>query len=315
MTGLCPRRFPAAPVLLAAALSLPAHADVPAPERVRLPPGTEVALAFDESIDVELRRAGDPVQLRLAADVLVEGRVAVPAGTAATGEIVHLAVREGGGRAAELVVTARLLHAPQGLVPLHAAFAVSGTNGGRRAMWGGAVPGIGSGLMVAGLHDVTVDKGQALLARVTSDLPLPPDPPTSTAMPVPDVASALIGTPEPGKGQVVFFRPAQYSGPGAACVISENGAELGRLHRGSLLVFSVMPGRHRYVARHEKGKGKDNDVLTLEVAPGEVYYVQGTIHADAWRDVANISPTTAATFDAERKELEAATVPVPADTP
>lgn len=115
------------------------------------------------------------------------------------------------------------------------------------------------------------------------------------------VAGALIGAPQPGKGQIVFFRPSKFVGGAIGYKVREGTTELGKLRNGKFFVASVEPGAHEYTV-HSEAK----DILNLEVEAGETYYVQGTVTMGVFAGRPNLSPSTQAEFDAISAKLKRA---------
>ena len=112
-----------------------------------------------------------------------------------------------------------------------------------------------------------------------------------------------VGHPEPGKGQVVFFRPSKVVGALIGFKVREGGVELGRLGNGNYFVLSVEPGRHEYVV-HSEAK----DILPLEVEAGETYYVQGSLSMGLLSGRPNLSPSSADAFKGARDKLKRSTL-------
>jgi len=116
-------------------------------------------------------------------------------------------------------------------------------------------------------------------------------PPTASAPPtnVPakgGFVGADIPPPPPGKGEVVFFRPNEYVGWAVWFNNRENGKALGKLTNGVYFVTVADPGPHTYTAATE-----NKDMLKLEVDPGEIYYVEGTVTMGVFVGEADISPS------------------------
>jgi len=125
--------------------------------------------------------------------------------------------------------------------------------------------------------------------------------PVEATKPVVAPATAGIGAPEEGKGQVVFFR---MSGLGALVgfKVREGATELGKLKNSSYFVVPVEPGKHQYTV-HSEAK----DQLTLEVEAGETYYVSGVMQMGILVGRPNISPSNAAAFQAALPKLKLST--------
>ncbi len=111
--------------------------------------------------------------------------------------------------------------------------------------------------------------------------------------------SGTIGAAEAGKGQVVFYRPGSIAGMALGCTIREDGAEQARLGSGKYYALSVAPGKHVYTTQSEA-----KDVLTLDVEPGETYFVKCKIGAGIMAGRPNLSPADATEFAAKAKGLK-----------
>lgn len=132
--------------------------------------------------------------------------------------------------------------------------------------------------------------------------------PAATAVAAVEVAatpaaaqSGLIALPPEGKGQVVFFREKKFAGSAVRYKVREGEQELGKLSSGAFFVHVTEPGTHEYTV-HSEAK----DILTLEVEPGETYYVQGDITMGVLMGRPNLSPKDAATFEAMSAKLKPA---------
>lgn len=73
---------------------------------------------------------------------------------------------------------------------------------------------------------------------------------------------------KPTTGVVVFFREKKFAGGGVPFKVREGTTELGKLSNGTYFTIRTRPGKHEYVVHSET-----EDVLTLEVEPGETYFV------------------------------------------
>ena len=111
-------------------------------------------------------------------------------------------------------------------------------------------------------------------------------------------APVSIGEPEAGKGQIVFFRTGGM-GFAMGCGVNENNARISALGAGKYFKIPVEPGTHSYMAKSEA-----KDVLTLEVDPGETYYVRCTIKMGIMAGRPNLSPSTKDEFDKSSGKLK-----------
>ena len=109
--------------------------------------------------------------------------------------------------------------------------------------------------------------------------------------------------PTPGAagntGTVVFFREKKFAGAAVKYIVREGNVELGKLSSGTYFTIHATPGTHQYTV-HSEAK----DVLTLEVDPGDTYYVLGSITVGAFAGHPNLSPSDAATFEAMKPKLK-----------
>lgn len=108
----------------------------------------------------------------------------------------------------------------------------------------------------------------------------------------------VIAPPAEGKGQIVFYRPGGM-GFALGCGINENGERLSALGAGKYVVLPADPGSHSYTVKSEA-----TDLLTLEVEPGETYYVKCKIKMGIMVGRPNIAPSTQADFDELSHKLE-----------
>ena len=88
--------------------------------------------------------------------------------------------------------------------------------------------------------------------------------------------------------------------------VREDGVELGKLTNGSYFVQAVEPGQHTYTATSEP---EATDSLTLRVAPGQTYYVQGLLTKGLVIGLADLTPSDKARFDELSSTLQPSPLP------
>jgi len=110
--------------------------------------------------------------------------------------------------------------------------------------------------------------------------------------------SGTLGTPVPGKAQIVFFRPGSLMGAALGCTVHEGTAEVARLGSGKYYVISVEPGKHEYFT-----EGEAKDKLNLEIESDETYFVKCKIGMGVMSGRANLSPSDSKTFAEKSKGL------------
>lgn len=141
------------------------------------------------------------------------------------------------------------------------------------------------------IYAIAVAGALALLAPATMAA-------AQTPMPELKTKSGVIGTPAPGKGQVVFFRPGSLMGAALGCTVHEGPAQIARLGSGKYWVAVVEPGKHSY-----NTEGEAKDVLTLEVEADETYFVKCNIGMGVMSGRANLSPASTEDFAKKAKGL------------
>ena len=108
-------------------LGLPAAAVAQAAGKVALPVGTVVDLTFDTAVTPNTAAVGQAVTMKVANDVKVNGKVVIPAGAAATGEVVQSSKAGAIGKEASISVTVKQVTAIDGTpVPLSGTKAMVG---------------------------------------------------------------------------------------------------------------------------------------------------------------------------------------------
>jgi len=123
--------------------------------------------------------------------------------------------------------------------------------------------------------------------------------PAASASLLPKEITDLVGTPEPGKALVVFFRPKRALGALIGFIVREDKTELGKLRNGNYFAIQVTPGAHSYVV-HSEAK----DVTTIEAEDGETYFISGEINMGFMAGRPNLSPSTAVNFQSEAGKLK-----------
>jgi hypothetical protein len=96
---------------------------------------------------------------------------------------------------------------------------------------------------------------------------------------------------KPTTGVVVFFREKKFIGGGAAFKVREGNVELGKLSNGTYFTVRARPGLHQYEVHSEA-----RDVITLEVEPGETYFVSFGLSMGVVAGRPNLAPSDRQTF-------------------
>lgn len=156
--------------LMAAAAPIPAGQQS---ETLLLKAGTAVPLVTVGEVDTRTRRQGDRVDFLVASDVVVAGRVAIPKGAPALGEVSFQTPRAKFGQSGRIEV--RLLYARAGdrIVRLDGTAGASGGEEAGAAAVASAVAASMAGMFISG-DDGTIPAGTAVTGYVHRDLTLPP---------------------------------------------------------------------------------------------------------------------------------------------
>jgi len=287
----------------------------------RAPAGSLVAVRLTDKIVASKVHPGDAFAITLAAPLIVDGQVVLPAGTPGVGRVVQSSGPGFGGKGAKLVVSADYLTVQGGRVPLQG-MQLTGTGKDRSlaadlASLGGwiSMPLGFVGFAVPG-GDIEIPAGTAAAAKLARSVSLYPlgaadryayeqvravfgDPQTSRGY-------TQVPPPPPGMGQVVFFREKSLAGAGLWFNVREHGQALGKLANGAWLVMPMRPGVHSFTAVSEP---EFKDSLTLKVDPGETYFVEGLMTHGVVIGVADLTPSNKARFDALSGRMNADPTP------
>jgi hypothetical protein len=313
----------AAGAMIAGAGSVGGALAAPAPACCRVPAHAAVAVELAEAVGTKTQHAGDTFKLRLAAPLIVNGRVVLKRGTPGVGRVIESSGPGFGGKAAKLVLAASYLQVGARHVPLQGLqVSASGHDNAGAAqaigMTGLVLGPVGLvGMAVRG-GDVQIPEGTQATAQLSAGAVLPPlGRPTAAerqaaaevlAAPSPDSGPIAVPPPPPGQGQIVFFRPYSLLGTGQWFNVRENGGALGKLTNGAYFVQWVEPGEHTYTATEEP---EFKDSLKLQVDPGQTYYVQGALTKGVVLGAADLVPSDRAAFEKAAKGLKPV---VPAET-
>ena len=101
--GLVAAGMAACLALATSALAANRH---PAAVCCRVPAGSVVQVELAQDVGTATQKAGDTFALRLAAPLIVDGRVLLRAGTPGVGEVIQASGPGMGGKAAKLVLAA-----------------------------------------------------------------------------------------------------------------------------------------------------------------------------------------------------------------
>jgi hypothetical protein len=310
---------------ISAALSVAPAAAGPAsvrPACCRVPAGTVVEVETVGQVSTQRQKPGDTFALRLAAPLVVDGKIVLRRGARGEGEVVDSAKPGLGGKGAKLVLAARYLKRRGVLVPLQglqlaAAGHDSSTAAQAVGLTGIAFAPLGIVALAIRGGEVVFPPGTKATAKVAADVTLPSLGRASRR----DIAAAFkasepatsgsidLSPPPAGEGQVVFFRAKSVLGAGQWFNVREDGKALGKLANGAYFAQITAPGIHKYTAATEP---ELKDRLKLEIAPRETYFVEGTLTKGVVIGTADLTPSDRAAFDKVSKDLKLSPPPAEA---
>ena len=129
--------------------------------------GAHLTLVTSEDLSSKTTAKGDMVALRLAQDFSIDGRVVIPAGTSAVGQVSD--ARASGG----LGVSGKLVIKPLYVRVRDVTIRLKGISSERASVDSGVVVGVAL-VGVASGHSVTIPAGAMLAAEVEKDVSLEP---------------------------------------------------------------------------------------------------------------------------------------------
>ena len=288
-----------------------------------VPAGTPIQIELVDNVSTKVQHSGDAIALKLAAPLIVDGRIVLREGTPGVGQVVE-AVKPGmGGRAGKLVLAARYLTKGGQQIPLQGLqLAGSGASKANEAqavgLTGIAFAPLGFISLAVQGGDLTFPGGSTAIAKIAVDTRLPSlGAPTrhqlavanaaaSTASQANDGGEISIPPPPAGMGQVVFFRAKSLLGTGQWFNVREDKVALGKLANGAYFIQVTQPGVHTYTDTLEP---ELKDKLKLEVDPNETYYVEGSLTKGVVVSAAYLAPSDRASFDKASKDLKLAPPP------
>jgi len=284
-----------------------------------VPAGTPVAVEMAQTVSTRTAKAGDAFDIRLAAPLIVDGRVVLPQGTPGVGRVVQSSGPGIGGKGAKLILSAEYLNAPGGAVKL-SAMQLTGTgkdhsNAANMLGVGGLVfmPLGLAGIVMTG-EAIEIPSGVVAAAKIADDVTLQQVAMASgedyqrvqAVFGQPATSTGWLNVPPPpaGLGQVVFFRRKTMVGI-QWFNVRENGDALGKLTTGTYFIVPLAPGLHSFTAKSEP---ELKDHLTLKIDPGETYYVESIMTHGLVLGAAELTPSDKARFDQVSGDLKPAEV-------
>lgn len=167
----------------------PAAPAAPKPPQI-LEAGTLVILETDEEISTAANKADDFFRLHVRTPVLVAGRVAIPAGAKAQGQIIDCQGPKIFGHPAKLLLAIRHAEADGRRIPLRFLGPYRGEDRTQEGAVVSFIPLVGLFAPFIKGGEIILPAGTALVAKVAKDTPLPEPAPPPVPQPPPAESSA-----------------------------------------------------------------------------------------------------------------------------
>ena len=251
-----------------------------------------VAIEVMSSLSSQTSHRGDLFPIRLVEPVKVDGKQVLAAGALGVGEVIEAKPARGGGTPGILTLGLRYLEAGGRQLPLRLGDPVMM---GRNQM-AGDLKKAERNLVLAPVRSlplnlVTVfrEGGEVMLpaqTRVAALLSWSP----------PEAKPAPEGKRSPAL--VVFFRPSTFSWSAIGCTVSENGRKISSLGNGRWFAMTVAPGTHVF-----RATGETRDELRMDLAPGQVAYVECRMRMSALIARPTLVPSQKGEYGAEKLRM------------
>lgn len=159
--------------------------------------GTSVLVELTEEVTSRDRTRGDKFAIRLATPIIVDGRIAAPAGASGVGEVVYAEKGHGGGAPGKLVLAVRYVDVGDVRVRLNAFHLAEGGDMDFRELQM-ASQAIGPAVFFINGHNIDYAAGTRAKAKVAEDVVLPAgEAASASADPASPVPRAAAPTPLP----------------------------------------------------------------------------------------------------------------------
>ena len=142
-----------------------------APVEARLPAGTEVVVSLNNALSSRDARMGDNFPLTVARDVTVDGRVVVPAGTRAVGQVTWRSGRGSFGSSGKLEVAVRYIDYNEMRIPLDGFHRQEGESRTGSTIGAVAAAGVIGGMLVKG-KNAHIPEGFEITALTADPIPV-----------------------------------------------------------------------------------------------------------------------------------------------
>jgi hypothetical protein len=141
---------------------------------IHIPARTVVRFEIVPALGSAISHIDDVFAIRLVEPVMIDGRIALPAGTMGQGQIIQAAKAGWGGKAGELIVTVRYLESGGTHVPLgHFQLDARGADRSHAAFVAATVVAMPMEFLISG-GEVVLPAGTRATARVTADTDIAP---------------------------------------------------------------------------------------------------------------------------------------------
>lgn len=165
----------------AGATSTTMAASPPAAPQSQIPAGIWLTLEITQTLHSGRLKRGDRFPLRLAAPLVMDGVVLLPAGVAGVGEVIHVEQARSGGKAGELLLAARYLEMGRQQIRLRS-FRLGANGTDRSVLSASLAPAIGVFSVFVHGGEIEVPAGTQGRARTVEDTRIEHVPASSSSL-------------------------------------------------------------------------------------------------------------------------------------
>lgn len=136
---------------------------------ITIPARTPLRFTLETSVSSKTSLPGEQFQLKVAEDLIIDGIVAIPSGTEATGEVIHAQKSSVFGKAGELLLTIRFVDLHGQKIRMRLFQALQGRDDSRKALAVTIIPGVGLFAPFIRGGEIEIPKNTLFQALVASD--------------------------------------------------------------------------------------------------------------------------------------------------
>ena len=240
------------------------------PAEIVLTEGTPINVVTAQEITSKAAKPNDPVKFTVNEDLVINGQVVVPKGTAAIGSVIN--AEKGGylGKSGKLGVQVESTQTVDGQ-PLKLR-AAKGREGDDKTMSTYVLSAIVPFFLLKKGGDATIASGTAVTVYTAEEKHFRVDGSTLVAI----VPETPVET-NTADAIVYIYRPGKYGGKALEPSVFLDDTELARMDNGRYFALKLKPGKHIIHLTDDK-KG-----YAIDMGPGQTYYFRIGIEMGMWK--------------------------------